>query len=452
MPTPFPTPNIPLPPRHRRPGGYTLIEIILVMGIIIMIITLVLISVAAMLRTSKMSRAVNLVTAAVDEARTAAITIRRTTRVDVTPLDTEGKVSRMTVFGTGVSDNFEEYSLPDVSTIGQTDPAQDPTLTANWKSTSLTPQLVADGSRCMKARGLASATAYWNPGLRVDAISVGDYYEAVLFARIKILPGTQRKDKKKMNVGILGSINDGGGSSIKSAYALMMNIVPDGSNAGRNASSSLSLNYFSGISGSPLQSDSTHHDGPATLSFDTAGTGATSSPTALLVESVWYRVLLSVKSYTPTEEGSPTPRAIVAGKVWADGQLEPLSYSVGPVTVTDSSKILSNGFGGFSADGCDILVDDVLFDLRPLRLIPQGITMTALDPDSTPAYQAANQDSKYSFPLMFRPDGTTTVYSIIEIADSTTKNKRYVRIEQNTGRARVGDTLDSVKNAKDKSK
>ena len=47
-------------PRQARPRGYTLIEIMLVMGIIIMIITLVLISVNSMLKTSKMSRAVNL--------------------------------------------------------------------------------------------------------------------------------------------------------------------------------------------------------------------------------------------------------------------------------------------------------------------------------------------------------------------------------------------------------
>ncbi|MEI6232625.1 MAG: hypothetical protein WCT04_06210, partial [Planctomycetota bacterium] len=143
----------------------------------------------------------------------------------------------------------------------------------------------------------------------------------------------------------------------------------------------------------------------------------------------------------------PEPRAILAGKIWADGQLEPIGNTLGPITIT-SNNILSNGFGGFAVEGCDIHVDDVLFDLRPIRLIPQGITMTALDPESSPPYEAAELNSNYSFPLIFRPDGTTTVYSIIEIADSTTKNKRFVRIDQNTGRSRVADTLDAVKTGK----
>ena len=425
--------------RRARPSGYTLIEILLVMGIIIMIITLVLISVNSMLKSSKMSRAVSLVVAAIDEARTAAITIRRTTRVDVTLLDDGGKNSRMTVFGSGVSDNFEEYKLPDPTAAGSTtNPIQDPDLINKWKSLGQQPQLVADGSRCMKARGLTSPSVYWCPDLRVDALSLGDYYESVLFARIKILPGTQRKDNRTMTVGLLGSIDDGGGGSIKSAYRLTLTITPAG-NTGRNASSSVALQRATGTSGSNLSSSTSNgnQDGPATVPFDIIQ--GTTSPTAILVEGVWYRVLLSVKSYTPQDTGA-TPKAIVAGKIWADGQLEPTTYTVGPVT--DTGSPLSNGFGGFSVDGCDALIDDVLFDMRPIRLIPQGITYTPLDPDQ--AYAAAAQNSKYSFPLMFRPDGTTSVFSIIEIADSTTGDKRYVRIDQNTGRARVKSTRAEV--------
>ena len=439
---------------RRRAGGYTLIEIMLVMGIIIMIIALVLISVNAMLRTSKMSRAVNLITASIDEARTAAITIRRTTRVDVTPLDSEGKFSRMTVFGAGVSDSFEEYNLPTVrdpnSPSIPSNLTQDPNLALAWHSTGQPPMLEVDGTRCLRATGLQGASVFWNPGLRVDAISLGDYYEAVLFARFKILPGTQRKDNRTMHVGVLCSIDDGGGSSVNSAYAMIMDIIPDRTNPGRNASSMASLNYFSGGSGQPLSPNGKYKDGVATLAFDSKNSGSgTSAPTALLVENVWYRVLLTVKSYTPTDSssGSPEPRAILSGKIWADGQLEPANSTLGPITVT-GGNILSNGFGGFSVDGCDVHFDDVLFDLRPIRLIPQGITMTALDPNGQPPYSASEQNSPYSFPLIFRPDGTTSVYSIIEIADSTTKNKRWVRIDQNTGRCRVADILDAVKSGK----
>ena len=438
-------------PRQARPRGYTLIEIMLVMGIIIMIITLVLISVNSMLKTSKMSRAVNLITASIDEARTAAITIRHTTRVDVTPLDSEGKFSRMTVFGAGVSDSFEEYKLalpkdpsapPDPKNL-----TQDPNLTLAWKTTGQPPQLEVDGTRCLRANGLAGSSIFWNPGLRVDAISLGDYYEAVLFARIKILPGNQRKDNRIMKVGVLCSIDDGGGNSVSKAYAMMMEITPDKANPGRNISSNISLNYFSGGSAQKLSPNGKYKDGLATLDLDKKGAGSSSAPTAMLIENVWYRILLTVKSYTPTDSGTPEPRAILAGKIWADGQLEPIGNTLGPITIT-SNNILSNGFGGFAVEGCDIHVDDVLFDLRPIRLIPQGITMTALDPDSTPPYEAAELNSNYSFPLIFRPDGTTTVYSIIEIADSTTKNKRFVRIDQNTGRSRVADTLDAVKTGK----
>ncbi len=418
-----------------RPRGYTLVEILLVMGIIIMIITLVLISVNSMLKSNRMSRSVNLITAAVDEARTAAITIRRTTRVDVTPLDDIGKNSRMTVFGSGVSDNFEEYTLPDPSLATSAEPPQDPNLTTAWKTTGKQPQLIADGSRVMKMRGTGSSAIYWNSGLRVDAISLGDYYEAILFARVKILPGAARASGTPMSVGIMGSIDDGGGSTIKNSYRMVLKITPSAS-TGRNDSSSVALDKFSGSSTG--LSGGGQKDGVSSVLFDQKV--GSSSPTALLVEGVWYRMLLSVKSYIPADQNAQ-PKALVSGKLWADGQLEPLTYTVGPVT--DTNNPLSNGFGGFSVQGCDAVVDDVLFDMRPIRLIPQNITFTPLDPDNN--YQAADQNSKYSFPLMFRPDGTTSVFSIIEIADATTGDKRWIRIDQNTGRARVKESLNDVK-------
>jgi type II secretory pathway pseudopilin PulG len=423
--------------KPRQPRGYTLIEMLLVMGIIIMLVTLVLVSVNSMLRSSKMNRAVNLIVAAVDEARTAAVTIRRTTRVDVTPLDSAGKVARMTVFGPGVSDNFEEYNLPDPSQAYSAEPPQDKRLTAAWKTSgSKQPQLVTDGSRCLKIRGLTGAAAYWYPGLRVDAVNVGDYYEAILFARLKILPGQQRVTKKPMTIGILGSIDDNGGKAIKSAYGMALKITPAAASA-RNDSSSVELQRFSGSKGTALAKGDSK-DGDAAIVFDAQG--SPSSPTALLVEGVWYRVLLSVKSYTPEDKGAKA-KAIVSGKIWADGQLEPLTYTVGPIT--DTKSPLSNGFGGFSVENCDAVVDDVLFDMRPVRLVPQGISISPLDPGNS--YNYAELNSRYSFPLMFRPDGTTSVFSIIEIADTSTGDKKYVRIDQNTGRARIAGSLEEVK-------
>jgi len=427
-------------PKYRRSRGYTLIELLLVMGIIIMVITLVLLSVNQMLKSSKMARAVSLIVAAVDESRTAAITVRRTTRVDVTALDDKGLYSRMTVYGAGDSDNFEQYKLPDPTTANTTsDPPQDPQLLVNWHTSGKQPLLVADGSRCMKIRGLTGAAQYWFRGQGVASVTVNDYYESVLFARVKILPGTQRKDNKTMKVKLLSCIDDGNSRSIRSAYDLGLTIVPS-SGTGRNNSSFVALEKFGG---GPL-TGSGSKDGQNSVQFDKQQ--GTSSPTALLVEGVWYRMLLSVKAYTPDDSSSSSssapPQAIVSGKIWADGQLEPLTYTVGPITDKQGTP-LSNGFGGFSVDGCDAVVDDFLFDMRPVRLIPQGITITPLDPDQS--YNAAELNSKYSFPLMFRPDGTTSVFSIMEIADSSTGDKRFVRIDQNTGRARIKATLDEVK-------
>ncbi|HLX64021.1 MAG TPA: type II secretion system protein [Planctomycetota bacterium] len=432
----------PLRLKNCRPRGYTLIELLLVMGIIIMVITLVLLSVNQMLRSSKMARAVSLIVAAVDESRTAAITVRRTTRVDVTALDDQGQNSRMTVYGAGDSDNFEQYKLPDPTAVTNpnSDPPQDPQLLVNWRTSGKQPLLVADGSRCMQIRGSTGAAQYWFRGQGVASVTVNDYYESVLFARVKILPGLQRKNNTTMKVKLLSCIDDGNSRSIRSAYDLGLTIVPS-SGTGRNDSSFVALERFGGgaLTGSGPK------DGPASVQFDKKQ--GTSSPTALLVEGVWYRMLLSVKSYTPDDSSSSSsssspPQAIVAGKIWADGQLEPLLYTVGPLTDKQGTP-LSNGFGGFSVEGCDAVVDDFLFDMRPVRLIPQGITITPLDPDQS--YNAADLNSKYSFPLMFRPDGTTSVFSIMEIADSSTGDKRFVRIDQNTGRARIKATLDDVK-------
>ena len=417
--------------------GYTLIEMLLVLGIIIMLVTLVLISVSNMLRSSKMNRAVNLMVSSADEARTAAITIRRTTRIDVTSIDEIGANTRMSVFGPGLNNNFEQYNLPDPADP-KTPPTQDKRLLADWKYTGgIIPQLVTDGSRCLKVSGQTASAIYWYPGVRVDAVNVSDYYEAILFARIKILPGNQRVAGNTMTVGMLASIDDNGGKSIKSSYRVALRIVP-AKGTSRNDSSSVTLERFSGGNGTALtKSGST--DGEPVAQFDIK-TGGASSPTALLVEGVWYRVMLSVKSYTP-DDSTSQPKAIVAAKLWADGQLEPSGYTVGPCT--DTSGPLSNGFGGFSVDHCDAVVDDVLFDMRPVRQVPSGISITPLDPDKN--YIPALSDSRYAFPLMFRPDGTTSNLTIVKITDTSTGDARYVRIDQNTGRIRLASSLEEVK-------
>ncbi len=431
----------------RRARGYTLIEMLLVMGIIIMLVTLVLISVNSMLRASKMNRAVNMFTAAADEARTAALTIRRTTRIDVTSIDTIGAQTRLSVFGPGLNNNFEQYPLPDNASAatgsggsgGSVDDDSAKAIKADWKWSNKQPIVTTDGTRCLKLYGATGGAGnYWYRGTRVDAINVSDYYEAIVFARIKILPGIARNNGTKMTVGLLCSIDDGNSKSIKKAYRLAISITPARASS-RNESSEIVLERSNGGTGTPL-ADST--DGKAKSVFDKKpASGA--SPTALLVEGIWYRLMLSVKSYTPDDEKKDkgTPKSIIAGKIWSDGQLEPVLYTVGPCI--DTNDPLSNGFGGFSIDNCDALVDDVLFDMRPARLVPAGIALQPLDPDMN--YKPAEPSSRYAFPLMFRPDGTTSNFTVIKITDTSMGDARYVRIDQNTGRIRLAQALDEVK-------
>src|SRR5437764_769082 len=83
------------------------------------------------------------------------------------------------------------------------------------------------------------------------SVNASDYFEALLFARIKILPGTQRRDGKTMTLGLLASVDDSNGRSIRSAYRLAMKVVPSPA-TGRNDTSTVSLERFAGGSGNPL--------------------------------------------------------------------------------------------------------------------------------------------------------------------------------------------------------
>src|SRR5258708_16057389 len=98
-----------LPCGARR--GYTLIEMLIVMGIILLMVRLVLLSVSSMLRSSRLARCVSLMVSAADEARTLAITLRRSTRIDRTQLDADGHLNRLTVAGPYFNENFEDYDI-----------------------------------------------------------------------------------------------------------------------------------------------------------------------------------------------------------------------------------------------------------------------------------------------------------------------------------------------------
>ena len=159
----------------------------------------------------------------------------------------------------------------------------------------------------------------------------------------------------------------------------------------------------------------------------------------MLVDDVWYRVLLSIKSST-----SPTGvvKATVAGKVWADGQLEPAAWTAGPVF---DSTPLDNGCAGFSVEGCAALADDVLVDVRPIRVLPSGLRIDVMDPTYVPSGptdpgHVAAAGSAYGFPLLFRPDGTAAT-TILRFTDVTSTDRRYVIFYQNTGRAKIATTL-----------
>ena len=438
----------PLKRRHPRRYGYTLIELLIVMGIIMLMVTLVLLSVTAMLRSSRMSRAVSLMVSAADEARTTAITIRRSTRVDRTQLDPIGQYNRLTVAGPYFNENFESYNI--------TNPAPPPPLqqlnpgTNNWLNTtgawplsdSITPPpcLQNDGSQCMR---LTTPNSYWNVGSKVDKARDDDF-ETLVQARVKILPYTTPPSARAANrtLSVLACIKDAG-NAISDAYRMNLMISPSATSPGRNTTSTITLDS---VGGAALT------NGPTSLTLD--ANSLSPSATTDLIEGVWYRVILSVKLITDQNQKTT---AVIAGKVFADGQLEPLTWSVGPVT--DSGTPLLAGPGGISVNGCDGLVDDVLFDDRPIRVIPAGLRLDCLAPPSsanrtppgvpgtvctappapTPPLVAPYPD--YDFPIVFHPDGTAAQTYVVRITDLTSGDTRYVTIDQNTGRSRACHSL-----------
>ncbi|HYG73636.1 MAG TPA: prepilin-type N-terminal cleavage/methylation domain-containing protein [Planctomycetota bacterium] len=422
---------------RRKSSGFTLIELLVVMGIIVLMVTIALVSVASMLRSSRMSRAVGLIVAAADEARTAAITIRRSTKVDLTRIDEEGRFNRLTVVGPFFNENFESYQVYDPKLPL---PANGP-ASGNWVTTASTaPYVEADGTRCLSMVTAGAKTYYWNVGGRVDSVSQGDF-ELNVQARVKILPAA---GVSKRTLSVLAAIKDSG-SAVSAAYSMDLSITPAAAATapGRNTVSEVTLNKNGGQMSTPIPGGSGTATGVVTVDQ-----GAP-APTTALVAGVWYRVSLSVKRISDPDTSKPA-KAIVAGKVWADGQLEPWAWTVGPMLDTSP---LNNGTGGFAVENCNGRVDDVLFDVRPIRNIPEGLRVDAMavtsinaDPTQPGSWTIAKPDSNFNFPVMFRPDGTSAERYLIRITDVTTGDSRYVNIDQNSGRARLEHSLkDAIK-------
>ena len=242
---------------HQCPG-YTLIEMLVVMGIVLAMSTLALMSVTSMLRGTRMSRGVSLMVASADESRSSAFTLRRSTRIDLTRINF-GKERGRSKSSDRSRSIFERRfrGLLDRGTPGDPD-FPDASLQAAWLSNSgAARQVVADTSRALLAHGGVGGSPffYWNPGYRGTALS-GDDFEVVVEARIKIMAAGDRTLERQ--VGILGCVSDsGGGGGMSAGYSLTATIDPSTApgNTARNNTSTVSLNKIGGmLSGTPAWS------------------------------------------------------------------------------------------------------------------------------------------------------------------------------------------------------
>src|SRR5258708_22277900 len=128
------------------------------------------------------------------------------------------------------------------------------------------------------------------------------------------------------------------GTTINQAYAITLPLTPTSgaftatNPPGRDQTSSVELDKMSGGSSAPI-APSMGMSNPVIVDVKSG----TIAPTTDIVENVWYRVILSVKLVTDQNQKTT---AIIAGKVFADGQLEPFAWTVGPLT--DTSGPLSS--------------------------------------------------------------------------------------------------------------
>jgi hypothetical protein len=95
-----------------------------------------------------------------------------------------------------------------------------------------------------------------------------------------------------------------------------------------------------------------------------------------------------------------------------------------------------------------LIVDDAFFDLRAIRPLPKGLRVDMLFPEDDPAGRFKAGDlvkttgiSPFNFPIVFRPDGTSARRYVLRLADMASGDKRYVVVEQNTGRTRPADDI-----------
>jgi prepilin-type N-terminal cleavage/methylation domain-containing protein len=407
----------------RNKRGYTLIELLTVIGIMLMMLSMAVLSVTSMLRSVRMNNAQALLVSSIDEARTSAMTMRRATRLDLTTLDDKGAVNRLSVVGRLYNENFESYDEA---------PAGDPAnaaLEKAWMSNTAA-QVCCEQSRCLKLHSDLNAPVYcYSAATWADPTNAD--FEMVVQARMKIL-GSDRTYPQQ--AALLGCARDVGSGKIDDAYVLKVTIAP--STAGQRDRNNNSIVSLERLSGGVL----------ATTDIDV--TGVPNAATCNLTNDVWYRFMLSIKRVSLPAGGA---KVTLAGKVWADGQLEPWIYTLGPVA--DSAAPLRNGYAGVFAQGCDALADDVLFDPRPVRQMPENVRIDCLEPlpGKTDPCKAADYrvvplgtPSPYAFPLLFHPDGTTAVKSILRLTDLGSGDRTYLVINPNTGRPRVAKDLDEA--------
>lgn len=414
--------------RFTRRSGYTLIEMLVVVAIVLTMMSLVMTSVSSMLQSTRMSRTLSLLVGAVDEARTNAVSYRRATKLDLTRIDKDGKLNRLTTSEPSFSDNFESYSNTDGAPPTPT-PSNNGWMTTGQFHNNFTvpppsyPSIAYDGSRCLR---MEDGISYWNVCSHMD-VAQQDNFEQIVMARVKFVPKLNRFATPQRNITVSACIQDLGGGT--GGYIMTMKLVP---------SQNIQTLAMNGICTVTLSG------GGSVLALGNAQLqvrvdDGSPAPTCLMIENVWYRVLLSVKRSTDISTGTPVATAIVGGKVWADGQLEPLAWTVGPAKDTSP---LYNGPGGFGTQGGDALLDDVLIDGRPIRALPEGLRVDAIDPtlpqgsDPTSVAPVA-EDSPYAFPIQFRPDGTTAQKYVIRLTDLSTGDRSYMTIDQNTGRTRT---------------
>jgi hypothetical protein len=370
---------------------------LVVIAIIMLMMTLVVISVAAMLRSNKLASAASIMVNAADEARTASNTFRRNIALDLTRLDETagfGRLNRLTTIGSApMIDTFEIRNLGAVP---------GPAL-PNWTGAC---SVVMDETRCLLVSGSTRSTQM------METIQGSDY-ELVLQARVKFKPGP--RPGGGWSVKMLGRIDASG-----DYYALEMGMT-FAANTPANTNNFVKL----------------YRSGAEVASRFYAGT--------IIKEGLWYRLKLLVKGYREGGVPSGAPTHVVAGKFWVDSMLEPAKWSVGPYT--DTSLQIQNGPGGFEVGGnSKALVDDVFFDNRSIRKLPDGIRIipyepSAADPTKWIPINPATKVTQYNFPLIFRADGTAAASYVICLEDMGSGDRRWVKVEPDSGRTYLVDSL-----------